>query len=230
VLGDGFPTSRLASVQRAIRDATQANVAMLTYMNGRPQLLPAPASEATPVRAHHRSGTVTERTRALLSAELEAARSEAQGRLLARDALEALLAALSRCAERLGRLDDVSIALHDSGYAAVPLAERQRAAGVPRGRVVYSGGRICVAEHQPQYSVTFVAAVAAQVLADGRARLHAVLETEAWRLSGNERKEVWRGRVEVGVDDAAGRAAELGTELQNHLAEAIDAFNVARAV
>jgi hypothetical protein len=111
----------------------------------------------------------------------------------------------------------------------VPLEQRQRAAGVARGEVVYSGGRMCVVEHQPQYSCTLVAAVAAQMLTDRRLRLHAVIRLERWRESGNEQQELWRGRRELlAPDDPAKDALELASELERRLDEALPVYERAR--
>jgi hypothetical protein len=144
-------------------------------------------------------------------------------------ALAALLGGLARCMKCLEDLDDAVVQLHDSSSNAVPLNERQRAPRVPRGEVVYSGGRMCVVEHQPQHSHTFVVSVAVQTLSDKRLRLHAVITYERWLQSGNERRELWRGRLEASAsEDGATTAEELVAELQRHLPEAISAFDSSR--
>lgn len=197
-------------------------------MNGRPHLLPATEGSSGSERPCRRSGDLATRTKALLDAAREAAEARVTGARYTAGALSALLDALGRCASQLEALDNVVVALHDSGYAAVPLKERQRAVGVTRNDVVYSGGRMCVVEHQPQYSFTLVASVAAQALTDNRIRLHAALEMEDWHASGNERREVWRGRVEATPEAAADHALELGAELEQHLADAMTIYEAQR--
>jgi hypothetical protein len=229
VLGAGFPAARVASVRHAIRSMSDVEIATIRYMNGRPLLLPLPETSTDPGRPYRRVGDLTTRTQALLDAERNAASAHADGERHALPALAELLNGLSRCATHLEILDDVTVQLHDSGYAAVPLEQRQRAAGVARGEVVYSGGRMCVVEHQPQYSCTLVAAVAAQMLTDRRLRLHAVIRLERWRESGNEQQELWRGRRELlAPDDPAKDALELASELERRLDEALPVYERAR--
>ncbi|MDQ3090233.1 MAG: DUF2971 domain-containing protein [Actinomycetota bacterium] len=229
VAGDSFPATRLPSVRHAARSMANVEIATLKYMNGRPHLLPLPAGPADSGRPYRRSGDRTVRTQALVAAEREAMSARADGEHYAAPALAVLLDGLNRCVKRLETLDAVVVNLHETGYAAVPLKERQRAAGVARGDVVYSGGRMCVVENQPQYSFTFVASVAAQALTEKRLRLHAVIEMEGWLESGNEQQELWRGRSEVTApQDPAKHAVELSTELEQRLDEALSVYDLAR--
>jgi hypothetical protein len=208
---------------------SDVEITKIEYTNGRPYLLPSPTSPTDPGRPYRRSGDLTTRARALVDEEREAVRARADGERDAAPALASLLDGLSRCANCLETLDDVVVQLHETGHAAVPLSERQRAVGVGGGEVLYSGGRMCVVEHQPQYSFTFVASVAAQVLTEERLRLHAVMTMERWLESGNEQRELWRGRSEVtALRDSARHGVDLATELERRLAEALSVYEHAR--
>jgi hypothetical protein len=146
------------------------------------------------------------------------------------NAVAALREAIRRSAARLGQLGDVEVQLQDSSFAAVPLNERQRAAGVARGDVLYSEGEMCVVENQPQYSFTLVGAVAAQVLTRNRMRLHAVFRAERCLRSGNEHEEIWRGRREVPAEEheATNSAVALGAELEHQLESVVSTYEALR--
>lgn len=229
VLGESFALSRLPSIRHATRSMSDVQIAQIQYRTGRPQLLPLPETPKDLVRPHGKSGDLAARTAALMAAQDAAEESRLEGERLVANALAALQGALSRCAARFRELSDVDVQLHYSGFAAVPLRERQRAPGVARGDVLYSGGLMCVVEHQPRYSFTLVCAVAAQVLAGDLRRFHATFESERWLPSGNERQELWRGRRAVsGGPHATASAVELGAELEQQLESVIAAYNALR--
>jgi hypothetical protein len=223
VLGASVPPSRTASVRQAIRPMGDVEIVAIKYMTGRPQLLPWPESSGAAERPHRRSGGLAMRTQAILDAENDAVAARAEGQRRSAPALHPLVGALDRIAERL-REDDTVVQVYDSGHEAVPLEDRLRAAGVAGAEVEYSGGRMCVVEHQPQYSVTLVVAVAAQALIGERLRVHAAIRTERRTDTGTERQQLWHDRRKVNLREGAAAAAQLARDLEGHVDEALSAF------
>jgi|tagenome__1003787_1003787.scaffolds.fasta_scaffold20930165_1 hypothetical protein len=87
---------------------------------------------------------------------------------------------------------------------------------------------MCVVEHQPQYSVTLVVAVAAQALLGERLRLHAAVRIERRSDTGTEQEELWRGERGVNLSEGTPAGAQLASHLEDHVDEALSAFEVRR--
>jgi hypothetical protein len=228
VLGDSFSVNRLPSIHRLKRSWEGVEIARINYRTGQPQLVPVfPPNEALR-RTHRRLGDVMARTEALIDAELDAREARLEGERVAAPGLSVLQEAVRGCATELRRIDDVEVQLYDSGFAAVPDSERERAPGVPRGEVSYSGGIMCVVENLPKHSHTLVTGIAVQTLTEDRVRLHAMFELERWLPGGKERTQLWRKCLVTQVENAEEAASTLSCEIAQRLEEAIAVFRLRR--
>jgi hypothetical protein len=225
VLGDAFSPNRLAAVHE-LASRHDLQVSQVKFHNRQLLHVPVPPLPAPDTRKHARTGTLAERLAALEKAEAEAIRTETRARHAARQVTDRIDSITEEVAQVLRSRSDVAVQVHRSVHA-IPARDRRRSPGVPTRCSVFDHGVMAVAEHQPQYSFTFVAALAVQALDTGKLRVHAVLELERWLPDGNERQEFWRDAREIG-DDTEGWIAAVNAvaqDLRQELDGALSGFD-----
>lgn len=239
VLGDAFPMDRLPELRSTLGGFDGVALYKMTFHNRSIHLFPVDdttgratpeetADPDSPVARPRRNGDLTARRDALDQVESEAA----EARALAMSVAEPIIQGWrNRLVDRQALFDSwphVIVTVYPSG-TAIPAGRRARRPGVPTTDAVdYESGLMVVGENQPQYSWTFVAAVAIQVLSTGALRFHAVITLEEWRPSGNETYEEWRYERDVNRAEAVEEAARVMDELAGVLPSAQARFDQLR--
>jgi hypothetical protein len=230
VLGDAFPSNRLTAVLE-LAGGHELQLSQVRFHNRQVLRVPVAPLPAPDTRRHTRPGPVAERLAALKQAEADAVRAESHARTAASQATGRVDRIVEEVAEILRARSDVAVQVHRSVHAISP-RDRRRSPGVPTRRSVLDYGVMAVAEHQPQYSFTFVAALAVQVLDTGGMRVHAVLDLERWLPDGNEREVMWRDTREIGdaIDRWATAVDVVAQDLRQRLDSALAEFDEQRGV
>jgi hypothetical protein len=85
-----------------------------------------------------------------------------------------------------------------------------------------------VGEHQPQYSFTWVMAIALQLMPNGAGRLHACIATEEWRSGGNNRQDLYRDRRDTNLDEVLETSSQVLASLIEAIPDARSKFDELR--
>ncbi|QYJ03246.1 DUF2971 domain-containing protein [Nocardioides panacisoli] len=236
-LGDEFPQERIAALQAVLWPLGSVPTFQLRFHNRHLVSFPVDlgntsiadvATEPVSSFGALRKGTLAARLEELRSAEREADASLAVAREAAQSVAAVLADGVDTVAAVLADWPAALVQVHSS-ITAVPEGQRRRAPGAARETVAFETGRMVVAEHQPQYSVTFVAAVALQVLGE-RIRIHAMISVETWSDAGNMKEELWREVEETDVATAPARTKLLLDRLREALSGSREAFDRERGV
>lgn len=237
-LGDAFPRERIPALMAILEPFGEIEVFQLRFHNRRfypwpistqgPEVVGAESTRESKF-ARNRDGELSERLASLRTAEGEAkiARSLASAR--ASQVIAALSEGTSLVVSSVLQWPEVLVSNYPHA-SAIPEGLRRQPPGVPGEVVDFEQGVMVVAEHQPQYSFTFVAAVAVQVLAEGQIRLHGAASIEEWLPAGNVTTELWRRQVECAFDEAALQVRTLVRELLNELPELRRVFDESRHI
>ncbi|WP_254627520.1 DUF2971 domain-containing protein [Myxococcus sp. CA040A] len=233
-LGDAFPSSRLPALLATLQAYPSVKVFRLRYHNR--YLLRTPFDVSGPVRAagtnplldtHNRPGTLDERLVALKNSVRTAKRRREEAATLCSAHMESLEKAIEKIAMAIRPKSNVEVAVH-KGSTAVPDHQRSRAPGVPGEQIHFESGYMCVVENLPKQSHTLVAAVAVQVLSNAQARIHAMIRTEHWKPTGNERVEHWRETREAALTDLPTTLESVDRNLREALETSRSDFDRAR--
>ncbi|MFH8591026.1 DUF2971 domain-containing protein [Streptomyces rimosus] len=221
VLGSAFPQRHVPELMDVLRSYPGIKVRQLRFLNRGLHCFPFEGAtpEACPTvvsawPAAHRKGTLAERLHALRTAEIDAQAKQQ----VAVDQFQAPVAALERGIEALrSKLSHRPRTRVRSapGIAAVPPELRARRPGVPGEVIHYQQGFTCEAENLPTRCHALIAAVALQVLADRKLRLHAVVTIENRAPDNNETEELWRAEREVPGSDAEQAVTVLLNDLNS---------------
>lgn len=222
VLGDGFPMNRLPALHSMLDGFGDIELSQIRFhnrvMNNFPLELPV-KRESIEGAAPTVSSTITPRREGILRTRLELLNQSEREAAAARAAASSTAALLAQvwASELTARREvfdnwpDVTIRTSPSVHA-IPAERRCKRPGV-ESDVCLDQGCMFIVEHQPQYSYTFVAAVALQMVVGGAVRLYACITIEEWLPQGNDRRELWRVEREVASADATQEAGRLMVEL-----------------
>ncbi|WP_420367213.1 DUF2971 domain-containing protein [Curtobacterium sp. L1-20] len=216
VLGDAFPQERLPELRQMLNGFGEVDIQQAKFHNRSFRLFPweplvTPSPSGTQIAgglSPRRSGDLAARLRDLEDAERAAKEIEEHAKWVAEPVLGLWHEAFNRCSKALAVWPNVVLSVHPSGIA-IPAKDRRRPPGVPGNSVAYEGGVMIVGEHQPQYTCTWVMAVALQVMRDGTGRLHACVTLEEWKDEGNSQQEIYRDRRDANPDRILGSATDL---------------------
>lgn len=236
-LGDEFPADRVPALRAILEPMGSIPTFQLRFHNRRLACYPFELAGSTtadvaaePVSRFgaRREGTLDARLEELRAAEGEADESLVAARESAQPVASVLADGIDSVAAAVVDWPATTVQIH-SNITAVPEGQRRRAPGTAGEAVAYETGLMVVAEHQPQYSFTFVAAVALQVLSD-RVRMHATTSVETWLEQGNLQEELWREVEETDVPNAPAAASLLLDRLRQALPSSRRAFDLRRQV
>lgn len=233
VLGDAFPRDRIPGLLTMLAQFGDVSVEQARYHGRTLQLVPMVAGEGDSTQAAipaitatippRRSGDLAERLGSLEDAE----------RVDRAAASKAAAPVLQEWGERLERSGlfanwpNVAILSHPQSRA-IPQDERGGRPGVPGEVVAYEAGLMVVGEHQPQYSFTWLMAIAVQVMPSGKARLHACIRTERWRSEGNLTEEHYRDRHDTTLDELVEASRQVLARLLEAVPDARARFDEMR--
>ncbi|WP_299926891.1 DUF2971 domain-containing protein [uncultured Nocardioides sp.] len=235
-LGDEFPTERIPALQAVLGPLASVPTFQLRFHNRRLWCYPFElgstsnadvVAETVSSFSARREGTLAARLDELRAAELEADASLTVAREAAQPVAAVLTEGVDLVAAEVVEWPATVVQVHSS-ITAVPEGQRRRAPGTGE-TAAYETGLMVVAEHQPQYSFTFVAAVAIQVF-DKRVRMQATISVETWLDTGNLQEELWREVEETDVAAAPTLAKLLLDRLREALPSSREAFDRRRGV
>ncbi|QIX27063.1 DUF2971 domain-containing protein [Nocardioides sp. JQ2195] len=225
-LGDEFPKERIPALQAVLGPVASVPIFQLRFHSRRlwcdPFELGSTSNADAVAEPVSSFGARREGTLAARLEELRAAEREADGALtVAREAAQPVAAVLAEGVDSAAAEVvewPATLARVHSSITAIPEGQRRRAPGTGGETPAYETGLMIVAEHKPQYSFTFVAAVALQVFGK-RVRMHATISVETWLATGNVREELWREVEEADVATAPALARLLLDRLREALGE-----------
>lgn len=235
-LGDEFPTERVPALKAILEPLGSVPTFQIRFHNRRLWCYPfefsgsmtanVAVAQAVSTLGARRDGSLASRLEELRAAEREADATLLTARESAQPVSAVLADGVDLAAAVVVGWPATVVQIHSS-ITAIPEGQRRRAPGIAGEEVAYETGLMIVAEHQPQYSFTFVAAVAFQVLGD-RVRMHAMISVETWLGTGNLQEELWREAEETDLPNAPALASLFVDRLWEALPSCRQAFDLRR--
>lgn len=240
VLGDAFPNDRIPALLAMLASFDNVEVLRARFHNRslrlfpmEPRAEPEPALKPVPVTTStippRRSGDLAKRLSLLEEAERTAGVDREIAMQAAAPVLRIWHEGLVGLPEVYGSWPGV-VFNHYLQATAIPSEERGHRPGVSGDGVACEAGVMVVGEHQPQYSFTWVMAIALQVMSNGAVRLHACITTEEWESGGNNRKELYRDRRETSPDELLEASSQALARLIEAIPEARSQFDELRGI
>lgn len=194
VLGDAFPNDRVPALLTMLAGFDNMEVMQARFLNRTLQLFPwetqaesdsAPKTipGTTSTIRPRRTGNLTQR----LSSLEEAERVADIDREVAMQAAEPILRmwheGLADRPEVYGNWPDVVVSVYPQS-SAIPPQDRSKRPGVPGEVIAYEAGLMVVGENQPQYSFTWVVAIALQLMPAARGACTPVFQRRSGEAEG----------------------------------------------
>ncbi|MFN8106287.1 MAG: DUF2971 domain-containing protein [Nocardioidaceae bacterium] len=239
ILGEAFPMDRLPALLSMLDGFSDVELTRICFLNrfmhNVPLTLPVESptiSAAAPITSSmvtpRRDGTLADRLTWLDQVEHEATVVREAAVEIAAPLLQGWQEAFRSRPDLFDNWSDVVVTLYPRA-TAIPPDRRRNPPGVPGDEdIAYDAGLMIVAENQPQYSYTFVVAVALQVKSTGGVRLHGCVTIEQWRPDGNDRRDMWRVEREATPTEASEAANKLVADLIDAVPSARSRFDELR--
>lgn len=238
VLGDAFPNDRIPALLAMLSSFDDVELLQARFHNRTLHLFPRethvePESALRPMPATastippRRSGDLAQRLGSLEDAERIADVDREAAMQVAAPVLQIWREGLVERRALYANWPGVVVNYYPQA-TAIPAEERCKRPGVPGEVIAYEAGLMVVGEHQPQYSFTWVAAIAIQVMPNGAGRLHACITTEEWRSGGNDWQELYRNVRDANSDEVLEASSQVLASLVEALPDARSKFDELR--
>lgn len=238
VLGDAFPNDRIPALLTMLAGFDDVEVLQAGFHNRildlfpmetptEPEPAPKPLLATTSTIPPRRSGDLNQRLTSLEEAERIADIDREVAMQVAAPLLRMWREGLMGRPELYTGWPGVVFNSYPSVTAISPEDRRSRP-GVPGDVIAYEAGLMVVGEHQPQYSFTWVMAIAIQVMPNDAVRLHACITTEEWRNGGNDRQDLYRDRRDTNLDEVLEASSQVLASLIEALPDARSKFDELR--
>lgn len=238
VLGDAFPNDRIPALLKMLTGFDDVEVLQARFHNRFLHLFPKethtqsdaarrPMPATTSTIPPRRSGDLAQR----LSSLEEVERIADIGRETAMQAAAPLLRmwheGMAERPELYANWPGVVFNFYPQA-TAIPSNARRKRPGVPGEAIAYEAGLMMVGENQPQYTFTWVMAIALQIRPNGTGRLHACITTEEWKSGGNHRQELYRDLREADPDELLEASRQILASMVEALPDARSKFDALR--
>lgn len=238
VLGDAFPSERIPALLKMLEGFDDVELLQARFHARIFQVFPRDTrvqSEAgrevmptaTSTISPRRSGDLAQRLSSLEAVERIADGERETAKEAAAPVLRMWYEGVAEQPELYANWLGVVVNVHPRATAIPPNA-RQKRPGV-RGEVIaYEDGLVVVGENQPQYTFTWVMAIALQLRPNGTARLHACITVEEWTSGGNKQQELYRDLREAEPDELLEAAQQALASLVKAMPDARSKFDILR--
>lgn len=238
VLGDAFPNDRIPALLTMLSGFDDVEVLQARFHNRTLHLFPReahtepehvlrPMPTTTSTIQPRRSGDLAQRLGTLEEAERIADIDREAAMQVAAPVLRMWHEGLVERPELYASWPSVVFNFYPQA-TAIPAEDRCKHPGVPGEVIAYEAGLMVVGEHQPQYSFTWVMAIALQVMPNGAGRLHACITTEEWRSGGNNRQELYRDLRDTNPDEVLEASSQVLASLVEALPDGRSKFGELR--
>ncbi|WP_152650547.1 DUF2971 domain-containing protein [Demequina aurantiaca] len=238
VLGDAFPNDRMPALLAMLANFDDVELLQARFHNrafhlfprealAEPEPPPTPMPTTASTIPPRRPGDLAHRLDSLEEAERTAGTDRQAAIQVAAPVLQTWHEGLWERPELCADWSRILVNFYPHA-TAIPEEERCKRPGVPGEVIAYEAGLMMVGEHQPQYSFTWVMAIALQIMPSGAGRLHACITTEEWRIAGNDRRELYRNVRDASPDELVEASREVLAGLIEALPDARSKFDELR--